>query len=128
MIRKVKKRFDIIISEEGKSNSKTFELEKNITKVAGLLFTSDKDDLLYFRGSQRVELNGREYFPDSYESKLLMCGVNVPPAKRYYPLECGMPGNGLIKVEFVDTPDGRTSFEEYRVSLYLDCEIEDELS
>ena len=33
--------------------TKTFELDKNIATVTGLLFTSDKDDLLYYRGSQK---------------------------------------------------------------------------
>ncbi|MGZ4065027.1 MAG: hypothetical protein ACXVP0_18765, partial [Bacteroidia bacterium] len=90
-----------------------------------LLLTSDKDDLLYYRGSQKIEINKEEYFPDGYESKLLMSGINVSPKQRYYDLGGVNPGNGSVKITYLDTEDGRTSFTSYRVSLYLDCETED---
>ena len=109
------------------SFTQTFELDKNIQIIKGLLFTSDKDDLLYYRGTQRVEINNKEYFPDNYESKLFMSGINVPPATRYYPLANVNPGNGLVKISYQDKDDGRSVFTPYRVSLYLDCEMEDEL-
>ncbi|MFZ5553557.1 MAG: hypothetical protein ACOZCO_10600 [Bacteroidota bacterium] len=125
MIRRVKKRFDIQISTSGESISKNFELDKSIVCIRGMLFTSDKDDLLFFRGSQRVEINKQEFFPEDYETKLLMTGVNVRPNARYYALGRVHPGNGIVRVEYKDTPDGRTTFAAYRVSLYLDCEMED---
>lgn len=125
MLKPVKKRFDIQVSAANQTFTQTFELDKNIRSVKGILFTSDKDDLLYFRGTQRVEINNEEFFPDNYESKLLMSGINVPPASRYYPLGGVNPGNGLIKVSFQDKDDGRTVFTPYRVSLYVDCEMED---
>lgn len=128
MLKPVKKRFDIPVTEANKKVSKTFELDKNIKAVKGVLITSDKDDLLYFRGSQKIEINKEEYFPDNYESKLLMSGVNVSPKQRYYDLGNVNPGNGSVKVEFTDTDDARTPFVPYRVSLYLDCEMEDVLS
>ncbi len=127
MLKPVKKRFDIQVTEANKSYSKTYELDKNIRTVKGLLLTSDKDELLYFRGSQRIEINKEEYFPDNYESKLLMSGINVTPKLRYYELGNVPPGNGLVKLVFTDTDDQRSQFTPYRVSLYLDCEMEDEL-
>jgi hypothetical protein len=125
MLKPVKKRFDIQITAASQNVTKTFELDKNIKAVKGILITSDKDDLLYYRGSQKIEINKEEYFPDSYESKLLMSGINVSPRQRYYDLGSVNPGNGSVKIVFQDTPDGRTVFEAYRVSLYLDCEMED---
>ena len=89
------------------------------------MVTSDKDDMLYYRGAQKIEINKEEYFPDNYESKLLMSGINVPPKQRYYDLGNVNPGNGIIKVTYVDTQDDRTEFSPYRVSLYVDCEAED---
>lgn len=127
MLKPVKKRFDLSVTEANKTVSKTFELDKNIKAVKGCLITSDKDDLLYFRGSQKIEINKEEYFPENYESKLLMSGVNVSPKQRYYDLGNVNPGNGSVKVSFTDTDDLRTPFVAYRVSLYLDCEMEDEL-
>ena len=127
MLKPVKKRFDIQITDANKTVSKSFELDKNIKSVKGVLVTSDKDDLLYFRGTQRIEINKEEYFPDNYESKLLMSGVNVAPKQRYYDLGGVCPGNGIVKIDFTDADDGRSKFDTYRVSLYLDCEQEDTL-
>ncbi|MBS1636486.1 MAG: hypothetical protein JST26_11275 [Bacteroidetes bacterium] len=107
--------------------SDTFELEKNIVKVHGVLVTSDKDDLLYYRGTQKIEINKEEFFPDNYESKLLMSGINVTPKQRYYDIGGVAPGNGRVQLTYKDLDDGRTVFTPYRVSLYLDCEMEDEL-
>lgn len=125
MLKPVKKRFDIQITAANQSVTRTFELDKNIKAVKGILITSDKDDLLYYRGSQKIEINKEEFFPDAYESKLLMSGINVPPKQRYYDLGSVNPGNGSVKIVFQDTPDGRTVFATYRVSLYIDCEMED---
>jgi hypothetical protein len=127
MLKPVKKRFDIQITTARESVSKPFELDKNIVKVNGVLVTSDKDDLLYYRGTQKIEINNEEFFPDNYESKLLMSGINVSPKQRYYDIGNVSPGNGIIKLSYTDTDDGRTVFTPYRVSLYVDCEMEDAL-
>lgn len=119
----IKKRFDISVTEANKTVSKTFELDKTIAFVKGVLFTSDKDDLLYYRGSQKVEINKYEVFPEGYETKLLMTGINVSPNQRYYEVGDLPVGNGSVKVDFKDTSDSRTGFEPYRVSIYLKCEL-----
>lgn len=120
----VKKRFDITISAEGEIVSKTFELDKTITAVRGVLVSSDRDDLLYYRGSQKLEINREEFFPENYESKLIMSGINVPPNSRYYDLGSVPPGNGIIKIDYIDTPNNITTmFSPYRVSYYFDCII-----
>ena len=125
MLKPVKKRFDIAVPGANQTVTQSFDLDKNIKVVHGVLITSNKDDLLYYRGSQKIEINKEEYFPDNYESKLLMCGINVPPKARYYDLGSINPGNGSVKIVYQDADDGRTVFTPYRVSLYLDCEMED---
>lgn len=127
MLKIVKKRYDIQIADANKSVSKTFELDKTIKRIRGVLVTSDKDDLLYYRGSQKIEINNQEYFPENYESKLLMSGINVSPNERYYKIDIDNIGNGIIKLSYTDADDGRTTFATYRVSLYVDCEMEDNL-
>lgn len=117
-----KKRFDLNITEANKNFSKDFELDKTIVAIKGVLLTADKDDLLYFRGTAKIEINKEEYFPDNYESKLLMSGINVPPKARYYDLGDVPAGNGIVKLSYTDTDDGRTAFAPYRVSIYLDCQ------
>src|SRR5687768_11218322 len=97
MQKRIKKRFDIAVPDAETLYSKTFDLDKNITAIHGILFTSDRDDLLYYRGTAKVELNRQEIFPEGYESKLLMSGLNVSPNNRYYILT-GIPvGNGKLK-------------------------------
>lgn len=121
----IRKRFDIKVDKEESSISKTFELDKNILYVKGILLTSDRDDLLYYRGTQKIEFNSEEYFPENYESKLLMSGINVPPKSRYYELDSVITGNGLIRINFKDNPSGLAEFQPYRVSLYVMCEAEE---
>ena len=118
----VKKRFDIEVTEANKAISKTFELDKDIVSVKGITVTSNRDDLLYFRGSQRIEINRDEIFPDEYESKLLMSGVNAPVDKRYYDLGNVNPGNKSIKIDYKDTDSTLAFFQPYRVSYYFECE------
>ena len=125
MPKRVKKRYDIDVSIANAIHSKTFELDKTVSAVHGILFASDRDDLLYYRGSAKVELNSDEIFPEGYESKLLMTGLNVSPNDRFYVLGGIQPGNFKLKVEFKDTPDSKLQFTPYRVSVYLDVEIKD---
>ncbi|HBF89367.1 MAG TPA: hypothetical protein DDX39_12065 [Bacteroidales bacterium] len=125
MLKPVKKRFDLNVTEAGRSVSQTFELDKTIVSVKGLLLTSDMDDLLYYRGSQRIEINKSELFPENYESKLLMSGINVAPKTRYYDLGGVNPGNGQVRIEYKDNESPKAGFRPYRVSLYLECEMDD---
>lgn len=117
----VKKRFDIQIDTALKVVTQIFELDKNISTVKGILLTSDKDDMLYYRGSQRIEINKAEVLPDNYESKLLMTGINLSPNQRYYEVGDLPAGNGQVKIVYTDREDTRAMFEAYRVSLYLNC-------
>lgn len=117
----VKKRFDIQITSALQVSTQIFELDKNITNVKGILLTSDKDDQMYYRGSQRIEINKAEVVPDNYESKLLMSGINLSPNLRWYEIGDLPTGNGQVKIQYTDRDDNRTAFESYRVSLYLNC-------
>ena len=117
----VKKRFDILITEPNTTVVQNFELDKTISSIRGILVTSDYDQLLYYCGAQKIEINREEYFPENYESKLLMSGINVPPSQRYFNLENISPGNGIIKITYTDTPNSQAFFSPYRVSFYFDC-------
>jgi hypothetical protein len=123
MQKRIKKRFDINITEQDALHSKTFELDKNITKVHGLLLESDRDDLLFYRGFCKIEINRQEIFPEGYAAKLLMTGINISPNDRYYQLGGIEPGNGNVKVDYKDSNTSVIDFLIYRISLYLDCEI-----
>ncbi|RYF87390.1 MAG: hypothetical protein EOO06_18000 [Chitinophagaceae bacterium] len=123
MAKRIKKRYDIDVQTANAISSKTFELDKTVTAIHGILFTSDRDDLVYYRGSAKVEINSDEIFPEGYETKLLMSGLNVSPNERFYNMGGVLPGNFKVKVEYKDTADARLQFVAYRVSIYLDVEI-----
>lgn len=123
MPKRIKKRYDIQITTASTITSQTFELDKTVEKVHGLLFASDRDDLTYYRGSAKVEINSEEIFPEGYETKLLMSGLNVSPNDRFYNIGGVLPGNFKVKVEYKDTADTKLAFSPYRVSIYLDVEI-----
>ena len=125
MPKRIKKRYDIDVPAANAIHSKTFELDKTVTLVHGILFASDRDDLMYYRGSNKLEINSDEIFPEGYETKLLMTGLNVSPNDRFYNLGGVPPGNFKVKVEYKDTADSRLQFTPYRVSIYLDVEIKD---
>jgi hypothetical protein len=118
----VKKRFDVAITGADKMYSQSFELDKTITFIKGILLTADKEDMLYYRGSQKIEVNKQEVFPEDYASKLLMSGINISPNQRYYDTGNLPVGNGIVKIEYKDQNDTRLAFEPYRISIYLDCE------
>lgn len=124
MLKPIKKFFEIQITAANQSITKSFQLDKNIKAVKGLLLLSDKDDLLYYRGGQKIEINNEEIFPERYASKLLMTGINVPLDGKYCSVNVN-PGNGSVKVVFQDSDDGRTVFAPYTVFLYLAVEMED---
>ena len=123
MSKRVKKRFDLQVGAASSIITQTFELDKTVEKVHGILFASDRDDLMYYRGSAKVEMNSDEIFPEGYETKLLMSGLNVSPNDRFYNLGGILPGNFKVKVDYKDTADARLAFAAYRVSIYLDVEI-----
>jgi hypothetical protein len=115
----VYKRFDIQIDNPQQTYSRDFELEKDIQTVTGIALTSNYDEMLYYRGEQGLLINGAEYFPDNYESKLLMSGINTPPDKRYYTLEDAPVLNGKIKIVYTDSDNPNAPFSPYRVTLYV---------
>ena len=121
----VKKRFDLLITAADQTYSQTFELDKTIAFVKGILVCANKDDLLYYRGSQKIELNRQEIFPEGYESKLLQSGTNCPVNQRYFNTGNMPIGNGQLKVTYKDITDSRAAFEPYRISIYVDCELKE---
>jgi hypothetical protein len=120
------KRFDISITDANKTYNDEFEVDKGVKVITGILLTSDQDDQLYYRGAQAILFNGKEYFPDNYESKLLMSGINVEPNKRFYDIGKYEMLNGKIKISFTDADNVNTSFSAYRVSIYVRGEKETE--
>ncbi len=114
----IKERFDLTISTAGSSVKGEFELDKNAKHLIGIAITSDRDDLLYYRGSQKIMLNDIEIFPEDFESRLLLCGLHVPPDQRMVTLGNLSTGNGKLDILYKDFNSALTTFSPYRVTFY----------
>lgn len=122
--RLVDKVYGFTVESQNASVNKKFDLDKNVKLVRGIILSSDKPNLLFYRGSQRVEISGDEIFPEDFESKLLMSGIAVPPDQKYRSLGNGViAGNGEVKIQFKDTPNPNASFASYKVIIILQCEM-----
>jgi hypothetical protein len=122
--RLVDKVFSFVVDTEGTPYSKKFDLDKNVKLVHGILLSSDIPQMLFYRGSQRIEINGDELFPEGYESKILMSGIAVAPDQKFRSLGNGVvTGNGEVKMQYKDTANPHAAFTTYRVILVLQCEM-----
>ncbi|MBI3237705.1 MAG: hypothetical protein HYZ43_02490 [Flavobacteriia bacterium] len=120
----IKERFDLNIPTSDGVFKAEFELDKNAKFLIGIALTSDRDDLLFYRGSQKILLNEIELFPDGFESKLLLSGLNVAPDNRMITLGELPTGNGKIDLSYTDTDHVMASFTAYRVTLYTFSTLE----
>jgi hypothetical protein len=121
----IKERFDVLVTAPDDTYRGEFELDKNAKYLLGIIVTSDRDDLLFYRGSQKIQLNDIELFPEGFDSKLLMSGLNVAPNDRMITLGEIPTGNGKLDVLYQDK--GHTlasSFEAYRVTIYTFSAVE----
>jgi hypothetical protein len=116
----VDKPFTFTVSAEGEPVSKKFDLDKNVKFVRGILLSSNYPNLLFYRGSQRIEISGEEIFPENYESKILMSGLSVAPDEKFNGV---IAGNGEVKILYKDTANSHAPFESYSVTIILQCEM-----
>ncbi len=114
----IKERFDISVTSANESFKGEFELDKNANFLLGIALTSDRDDLLFFRGSQKMLLNDIELFPEGFESKLLLSGLNVAPDERMITLGEIATGNGKLDILYKDSNHVNAAFTPYRVTIY----------
>ncbi|MGV6861007.1 MAG: hypothetical protein ACWA41_04500 [Putridiphycobacter sp.] len=120
----IKERFDLKVTAPNQVFKAEFELDKNANFVIGIGLTSDRDDLLFYRGSQKIQLNDQELFPENFESRLLMSGINVAPNDRMVKLGSIEAGNGKLEVWFKDENHLNTKFTPYRVTIYTFALVE----
>jgi hypothetical protein len=122
--RLVDKVYSFTVDAQNAPFNKTFDLDKNVKLVRGIILSSDKPNMLFYRGSQRIEISGDEIFPEDFESKLLMSGMAVCPDQKYRTLGSGVvAGNGEVKILYKDTQNPNASFTIYKVIITLQCEM-----
>lgn len=124
----IKERFDLIIDADNQTFRDSFELDKNAKCLIGIALTSDRDDMMFYRGSQKIQLNEIELFPEGFESKLLLSGLNVAPDHRMISVGHLDTGNGKLDVAYTDKHHDLAKFIPYRVTIYTFCIVEKEPS
>jgi hypothetical protein len=119
------KDFDLPITSAGQTFKKTFELDKSVKAITHYTILSNREDLTYYRGSFRMEINKDEIAPEGYSVKKVMCWPSVSADARLKSIGRRETGNGLITFEYTDTNDGLTVFQPYKVTLSVEGERED---
>ena len=107
------------VTQKNQSLSPEFDIEKNAKEVVGIALSADLRDILFYAGTQRIDIGGVEIFPEGYESNLLLAGVSVAPNDKFHKFNPGLSiGNGKIKVYFVDkSTDALIQWRPYRVTV-----------
>lgn len=123
----LKELFSINVTTSGETVKASFEVDKNAHRITGVEISSSRDDLMYYRGSQVVKINDEEFFPEGFESKKLMCGLNIPPHMRFYRLGSVDPGNRKVELHYTDKDNPSVApFEPYTVILYVYSTLSDD--
>lgn len=120
----IKESVEVLVSAADQTFKESFELDKHAGKILGITLISDYDEQLYYRGTQRIKINEMEIYPEGYESKLLMQGLNVPVNERIIKLgEDILPGNRKVEIDYKDTSHASAPFTPYKVKLYVYSEV-----
>jgi hypothetical protein len=115
------KQFDVVVNVSNSEYKDTFQLDKSVIAVTAITLIADKEDLMYYRGSIKLEINKEEIFSEGYSVKRIMCLPTVSPNQRAFKIGEVLAGNGQIKFEYTDAQDGRTvGFTPYKVTLCVD--------
>ena len=78
---------------------------------------------MFYRGTQKIQINDKEIIPEDFESKLLMAGINTIPDDRMIDLGDLPSGNQKLEVWYKDEDHEMADFTSYRVSIYVFSKI-----
>ncbi|MFN3405190.1 MAG: hypothetical protein ACK40G_13915 [Cytophagaceae bacterium] len=120
MSRFIYQRFTINAAE-GASSEKTFEFNRKVKKIVSVQVTSSHPDKAYFRGSNRIEISGEEFFAEGHETKLMMSNQGVAPEQRFTCIGDVDPGNYQLKINYKDTAHASAAFGAYSVTYIFKC-------
>ena len=115
----IKERFDLLIDSPNGVKKGSWEIDRNADLLYGITITSDQEEQIYYRGSQKIQINDQELFPEDFETKLLMAGLAVSPNHRMTKVGNVKTGNKRIEVWYKDTDHPKAIFTPYTVSFYF---------
>ena len=106
--------FSIDVGSGDETVKGSFELDKSAHRIIGIEMSSNREDIMFFRGTQVIKFNDEEFFPEGFETKKLMCGQNIVPHLRFYRLGMIDPGNRKVELIYTDTNNAAAGFEPDR--------------
>ena len=122
----IKEWLEVMVTAANATFKESFEVDKHAEVILGIDISSNFDNLLFYRGSQRITINDMEIFPEGYESKMLLQGLNVSVNERIIKLgEDILPGNRVVSFEYKDQDHPAKVFQPYRVRLYVFSKLQD---
>lgn len=120
-------RFESSIIQDGKASRIEFEVGKDVQHVLAIQLSSDNDAMPFHRGTLGMTLNGSEVFPEGWQAKKLMAGLNVSPNDRMYNLqsEPGLPrGNGKVVLTYQDNANALQAYGAYLIHVYVKSTVQ----
>jgi hypothetical protein len=108
----------ITVSSSGETVTVEADTDKLYARCTGIYISVPDEDVLTSTLS-KLELGGKELFPDGYEVKMLNTSNDVPLDQLYY--ELNEPAKGArLKTSYTDS--GMTGTYPYNAILYLRLE------
>jgi hypothetical protein len=102
------------------------EIQSNVKAITGLQISSNRDDLIYQRGSMGLTISNIEITPDNTPDRLFMSGIGVPPNQKPYSIgKFLMDGtNRQLRISLTDEDVVGTDWADHKLKLTLDVELE----
>lgn len=114
--------FELEVSTAGQKVEESFTLPSIFETIEDILLTSNRKDLLAFRGSFRMSIGDQEIFTKNYRAELVMPGFHVGPDQKWRKLlqvaDLEKSGN-QIDFTYTDDANGTGAFAPYKVYLYV---------
>lgn len=114
--------FEFTVNAEGETVDSEFTLPSTFKNVQDILLTSNRKDLLAFRGKFSMFIGGKEIFAKNYRAELVMSGFHVSPNEKWRKLlkveDLDKTGD-QIDLSYTDDSSGSGTFASYKVFLYV---------
>lgn len=120
-------KFTVTPGQNADTDPGTLRLDDNVQKVIGVAVVPNLPNQGYYRGSQRLEINGQEIYPSGYPTRLLMTSISVAPNEQYNDIEGDVDanlniinkglasGNKIVRIKYTDVDHPSAAFSAYTV-------------
>jgi hypothetical protein len=126
-MRRLKQIFEFQVGVSGESDNIDLKLDDRTEKVTGVLLSSDRLNQIYARGRIKLDLNGREVYPENFPARQLISNIATPPDQRFNRADWSdlEVGNKKLTGRYTDVNSGVVAFAAYTVTIVIDSIIKD---